>query len=274
MENILESSISSYISEDTKQFFTVNALNLDKATKGVFRCVSAKGNGTCFRVAATCVATNYHVTQLILTPRPYDIPMFIDEMNVDSSFNIIKSYFTSDDSEQNKYPAVEKYKYNGIDDSIAFQQHIKIDPLLGVQNDFDYPDYCMVSLKLQLKSYILFIPSMRIGQVGQGVKDSKKTFTIDNQCILSNECLLNGSSGGLVLLDGFQTSSAIDRNRNEWTFVEYSAIYFGGEYVPYRECLSINPIKRQWLSLRKYLEGDRNNLFTNQITYSTGSSYR
>ncbi|CAF1154182.1 unnamed protein product [Adineta steineri] len=108
MENILESSISSYISEDAKQFFTVNALNLVKAIKGVFRFVSGKGNDTCFRVTATCVATNYHVTQLILTPRPYDIPMFIDEMNVDSSFNIIKSYFTSVDSEQNEYPTVEK----------------------------------------------------------------------------------------------------------------------------------------------------------------------
>ncbi|CAF1483596.1 unnamed protein product [Adineta steineri] len=152
-----------------KQFFTVNALRLVKAIKGVFRCVSGKGNDTCFRVTATCVATNYHVTQLILTPRPYDIPMFIDEMNVDSSFNIIKSYFTSDDSEQNKYATVEKYKYNGTDDSIAFQQHIKIDSLLGVHNDFDYPDYCMVSFKHQLKSYILFVPSIRIGQVGQGI---------------------------------------------------------------------------------------------------------
>jgi hypothetical protein len=63
------------------------------------------------------------------------------------------------------------------------------------------------------------------------IEDSEKTFTIENQCILSNECLLNGSSGGPVLLDGFKTSSTIDRNGNQWTFVEYSAIHFGGEYV-------------------------------------------
>jgi hypothetical protein len=63
------------------------------------------------------------------------------------------------------------------------------------------------------------------------IEDSEKIFTIENQSILSNECLLNGSSGGPVLLDDFKTSSTIDRNGNQWTFVEYSAIHFGGEYV-------------------------------------------
>ena len=66
------------------------------------------------------------------------------------------------------------------------------------------------------------------------IEDSKKIFTIENQCILSNECLLNGSSGGPVLLDGFKTSSATDRNGYQWTFVEYSAIHFGGEYVCFK----------------------------------------
>jgi len=61
------------------------------------------------------------------------------------------------------------------------------------------------------------------------IENSEKIFTIENQSILSNECLLNGSSGGPVLLDGFKTSSTIDRNGNQWTFVEYSAIHFGGE---------------------------------------------
>ena len=46
------------------------------------------------------------------------------------------------------------------------------------------------------------------------IEDSEKIFTIENQC------LLNGSSGGPVLLDGFKTSSAIDRNGNHF-FVDF-----------------------------------------------------
>jgi hypothetical protein len=63
------------------------------------------------------------------------------------------------------------------------------------------------------------------------IEDSEKLLNIDNQYILSNECLLNGSSGGPVLLDGFKTSSTVDRNGNPWTFVEYSAIHFGGATI-------------------------------------------
>ena len=47
----------------------------------------------------------------------------------------------------------------------------------------------------------------------------------------SNECLLNGSSGGPFLLDDFRTATAVDRKGNEWTFTEYSEIHSGGEYV-------------------------------------------
>lgn len=44
-----------------------------------------------------------------------------------------------------------------------------MDPLLGVQNDFDYPDYCVVSLMHQLESHFLFALSMRVAQVGQAI---------------------------------------------------------------------------------------------------------
>ncbi|CAF3564307.1 unnamed protein product [Rotaria sordida] len=310
VENLLEALKSPFISEDGKVFFTENAINLVEAVKGVARCISGNGNGTCYRVGPTCVATNYHVAQLVLNPPRHGIPMFIDEFNIESSFDIIKSYYTDEVSQWKKfYPTVSKYEYNGTDNSEAFNKHIRMDPLLGVQNDFDYPNYCVVSLTRQLESHVLFVPSMRVGQVGQTIatisfpglegmrqehisatryrnslttifpivenliggfgkrtvsygrilapfklddnhqlwiEDSEKIFTIENQCILSNECLLNGSSGGPVLFDGFKISSIIDRNGNQWTFVEYSAIHFGGEYVPCRECLSANPIKREF----------------------------
>ncbi|CAF1183632.1 unnamed protein product [Rotaria sp. Silwood1] len=275
VENLLEALKSPFISEDGKVFFTENAINLVEAVKGVARCISGKSNGTCYRVGPTCVASSYHVAQLVLNPPRHRIPMFIDEFNIESSFDIIKSYYTDEGSQWKKfYPTVSKYEYNGTDNSEAFNKHIRMDPLLGVQNDFDYPDYCVVSLMHHLESHVLFVPSMRVGQIGQAIatisfpgtvsygrilapfklddnhqlwiEDSKKIFTIENQCILSNECLLNGSSGGPVLFDGFKISSTIDRNGNQWTFVEYSAIHFGGEYIPCRECLSANPIKREF----------------------------
>ncbi|CAF3699059.1 unnamed protein product [Rotaria sp. Silwood1] len=275
VENLLEALKSPFISEDGKVFFTENAINLVEAVKGVARCISGKGNGTCYRVGPTCVASSYHVAQLVLNPPRHRIPMFIDEFNIESSFDIIKSYYTDEGSQWKKfYPTVSKYEYNGTDNSEAFNKHIRMDPLLGVENDFDYPNYCVVSLMHHLESHVLFVPSMHVGQaiatisfpglegtVSYGrilapfklddnhqlwIEDSKKIFTIENQCILSNECLLNGSSGGPVLLDGFKISSTIDRNGNQWTFVEYSAIHFGGEYIPCRECLSANPIKREF----------------------------
>ncbi|CAF2145356.1 unnamed protein product [Rotaria magnacalcarata] len=275
VENLLEALKSSFISEDGKAVFIENAINMVKAVKSVARCISA---------------------QIVLNPPRHRIPMFIDEFNIESSFDIIKSYFTDEGSQWKKfYPVASKYEYNGTDNSEAFQKHIRMDRLLGVQNDFDYPDYCVVSLMHQLESHVSFVPSMRVAQVDQAIptisfpglegmrqedisatryrnslttvfpivenlmggfgkhdnhqlwiEDSEKKFTIENQCILSNECLLNGSSGGPVLLDGFRTSSTIDRNGNQWTFVEYSTIHFGGEYVPCCECLSVNPIKREW----------------------------
>jgi hypothetical protein len=56
------------------------------------------------------------------------------------------------------YPTLSKYKYNGTDNSEAFfvfEKHIRMDPLLGVENDFDYPDYGVVSLMPQVESYVL-----------------------------------------------------------------------------------------------------------------------
>ncbi|CAF4741113.1 unnamed protein product, partial [Rotaria sp. Silwood2] len=84
VENLLEALKSSFISEDGK---------------GVARCISGKGNGTCYRVGPTCVATNYHVAQLVLNPPRHRIPMFIDEFNIESSFDIIKAYFTDEGSQ-------------------------------------------------------------------------------------------------------------------------------------------------------------------------------
>jgi hypothetical protein len=169
-ENLHEALKSSFISEDGKVFFSENAINLVKAIKGVARCVSGKGNGTCYRVGPTSIATNYHLAQLVLNPPRPRIPMFIDEFNIESSFDIIKSYFTDEGSHWKKsYPTVSKYEYNGTENSEAFQKHIRIDPLLGVENDFDYPDYCILSLMHQLESRVLFVPSMRVGQVGEAI---------------------------------------------------------------------------------------------------------
>ena len=85
-------------------------------------------------------------------------------------------------------------------------------------------------------SYGRILAPFKLDETHQSwIEDSEKGFSIENQCILSNECLLNGSSGGPVLLDGFQTNSTIDRNGNQWIFVEYSAIHFGGEYVCIKE---------------------------------------
>ncbi|CAF3629679.1 unnamed protein product, partial [Rotaria sp. Silwood2] len=102
VENLLEALESSFISKDGKVFFTENAINLVEAVKGVARCMSGKGNGTCYRVGLTCVATNYHVAQLVLNPPRHRIPMFIDEFNIESSFDIIKSYFTDEGSQWKK----------------------------------------------------------------------------------------------------------------------------------------------------------------------------
>ena len=170
VENFLEGLKSPFISEDGKAFFAENAINLVKAIKGVTRCISGKCNGTSYRVGPACVATNYHVAQLALNTPRHRVPMFVDEFNIDSSFHIIKSYFIDEDSHWKKsYPTVSKYEYNGTDNSQAFEKHIRMDPLLGVENDFDYPDYCIVSLTHQLESRVLFVPSMRVGQVGQAI---------------------------------------------------------------------------------------------------------
>jgi hypothetical protein len=44
-----------------------------------------------------------------------------------------------------------------------------MDPLLGVEHNFDYPDYCVISLMHHLESHVLFIPSIRVGQIGQAI---------------------------------------------------------------------------------------------------------
>ena len=76
---------------------------------------------------------------------------------------------------------------------------------------------------------------------GKWIENSEKTSTIENQCILSNECVLNTSPKGSVLLDGFKTSSTIDRNGIEWTFAKYAGGHFGSEYVSFnKNCF--NPI--------------------------------
>ncbi|CAF1333510.1 unnamed protein product [Rotaria sp. Silwood1] len=67
--------------------------------------------------------------------------------------------------------------------------------------------------------------------INYGLKILKKFLLLKINVFYQIECLLNESFGGPVLLDGFKTSSTIDRNRNQWTFVGYSAIHFGGEYI-------------------------------------------
>lgn len=83
-----------------------------KAVKGVTRCVSLQGNGTCSRVGPTSVVTNYPVTQLVVNPPRKQSPMFIDEFNVESSRGSQLKRF---------YPPLSKYEYNGTDNSEVFE---------------------------------------------------------------------------------------------------------------------------------------------------------
>jgi hypothetical protein len=80
-------------------------------------------------------------------------------------------------------------------------------------------------------SYGRILSPFKLSEHGLWVEDPYRNFTIDNQCLLSNECLLNGSSGGPLLLIGFQTKSVIDRGGNKWIFVEYVGVDFGGQFV-------------------------------------------
>lgn len=201
METFLEALKSSFLSEDGKAFFSENAINLVQALKGTARCISKNGNGTCYRVGPSCVATNYHVAQVVLSPLRYQVPMFVDELNIESSFDIIKSYYTDEDSHwKQSCPIVSKYEYNATDNSEAFEKHIRMDPLLGVVNDFDYPDYCIVSLTHQLESRVLFVPSMRVGQIGQGIAtisfpgiDGSYSYAVDRELINNSSCFRNAT---------------------------------------------------------------------------------
>jgi hypothetical protein len=59
--------------------------------------------------------------------------MFIDEFNVESSIDIIKSYFIDGGSQLKRfYPPLSKYEYNDTDNSEVFEKHIRMDSLLGV----------------------------------------------------------------------------------------------------------------------------------------------
>ena len=170
VEELLGALESPFISEDGKVFFSENAVNLVKAAKGVARCISLRGNGTCYRIGPISVATNYHVAQLVFNPPTNRNLMFIDEFNVESSVDIIKSYVVNKGSQWKKsYPTLSKVEYNGADNCEAFEKHVRMDPLLGVENDFDYPDYSVVSLIHPLESHVLFVPSIRVAQVGQAI---------------------------------------------------------------------------------------------------------
>jgi hypothetical protein len=37
------------------------------------------------------------------------------------------------------------------------------------EHNFDYPDYCVISLMHHLESHVLFIPSIRVGHIGQAI---------------------------------------------------------------------------------------------------------
>ena len=104
------------------------------------------------------IATNYNVAELVLNLPHIQSPMFIDEFNLESSTDIIKSYLVDGGSTWRKpYPRLSKYKYNGANDSQAFEKHIRIDPLLGVENSFDYPNYCVASLNNHLESRVFYL---------------------------------------------------------------------------------------------------------------------
>ncbi len=37
------------------------------------------------------------------------------------------------------------------------------------EHNFDYPDYCVISLMHHLESHVLFIPSIRVRQIGEAI---------------------------------------------------------------------------------------------------------
>ncbi|CAF4931845.1 unnamed protein product [Rotaria sp. Silwood1] len=58
------------------------------------------------------------------------------------------------------------------------------------------------------------------------------------QCILSNENLYHGSSGGVTLKSNFDIYENIPTaNGQQLTLVEFISIHFGGDFIPYRDCL-------------------------------------
>jgi hypothetical protein len=103
--------------------------------------------------------------------------------------DIIKFSFAHGGSRWNKsYPTLLNYEYNGTAQSEAFEKHTRMDPLLGVANDFDYPDYCVASLNHPLESYVLFVPSIRVGQIGEATTSNQEQHTnVFNSKDLSNE---------------------------------------------------------------------------------------
>lgn len=59
------------------------------------------------------------------------------------------------------------------------------------------------------------------------------------QCIISNENLYHGSSGGVILKSNFNIYENIPTaNGQQLTLVEFISIHFGGEFIPCRDCLS------------------------------------
>lgn len=70
------------------------------------------------------------------------------------------------------------------------------------------------------------------------IEDTCYEPTTDQEyCVISNECVTSGSSGGATLRGDFEIEEATDRNGKIWLLVEFNSLHFGGEFVPCADCL-------------------------------------
>ena len=93
VENLLETSISRYISDEAKQFFMKNAVNLVKTKKGVTRCVPSCSKRTRYRASSSSIPANYHVVEAIRNFSRRKNGIFIDEFNTEIAGTVVKFFF-------------------------------------------------------------------------------------------------------------------------------------------------------------------------------------
>jgi hypothetical protein len=95
--------------------------------------------------------------------------------------------------------------------------------------------------------------------------------------VLSNECLMGGSSGSGTFRDDFKSEVVQDSNGKNWRLVEINAIHFGGEFVPCSDCVEVLPKDRQDLTPDKICKLNScqscKNGTNTKISYNYGVSF-